>query len=664
MSAWAQLVRDHHATVYRVALGVLRDPAAAEDVAQDVFLAFLRNPQAVARADSLRAVACRAALHRALDVRKAGLRRAARESAVGERSVAMDPVEAAFRRELRDRVAQLPEIHRQAVDLHFFQGLTIAETAQALDVPRGTASRRLSDAVATLRRWLSAAAFVALLAKLESELSRVEAAPVPAGLERRLLELPRTHGAEGPAGRPLPRAAKGAVAMAVALLLAITTARWIRPADPVEAGDVPDPAHDGRAGGPLAGETAPAEPAAAEPVVEPSRGRCHDAAAAVVPEVEETIEGFLFRTPEGVFLAGEIVPDPGRPPDARSAESARGAGRIWRLSGGGLEGWPLPDTADFSSFLADGAPAASAPRTRVKLRVRTAATAQVVLLDQETQKIQTDRVYVWEAPGHEDAALLAGIDRPAREGQDPVAVRAYWSIKLEGDALAMDGVLERAREVVFEPGVEVVGDAAQEAAVREIVEDLRRQVQLPGPAPDAATVLHILEVETLNESWLDAWRDLFRASSDLLANEGGDPGTRAGAAARLGDALQRARLARAGQSPAAWRIRMEHRFAAAAVPALAAEGLSSFLPGMPTAAELREVFLAASGPEELRATVVSRWGEEALLLTVSAVLVRTAEGEAAALVADQTLAELTSLAPLDFRASVEATRESGSMKNW
>ena len=40
---FAGLVREHQSMVYSLALNVLRDPAAAEDVAQDVFLRLHRN---------------------------------------------------------------------------------------------------------------------------------------------------------------------------------------------------------------------------------------------------------------------------------------------------------------------------------------------------------------------------------------------------------------------------------------------------------------------------------------------------------------------------------------------------------------------------------------------------------------------------------------------
>ncbi|MBI2923061.1 MAG: sigma-70 family RNA polymerase sigma factor [Planctomycetes bacterium] len=191
MPDFRELVREYHAIVYRVALGVLRDEAAAEDVAQDVFLAFLQDPAALARASSLKSFVCRTALNRALDALKAGRRRAAREAQVAERSGVMDPSEAAFRRELRERVAELPEDQRAAVDLHYFQGLTLPECAAALAVPEGTVSSRVSAALSKLRAVLAGAATAGLLLALEGNLRACEPAAVPEGLEGRLQRLGR-----------------------------------------------------------------------------------------------------------------------------------------------------------------------------------------------------------------------------------------------------------------------------------------------------------------------------------------------------------------------------------------------------------------------------------------------------------------------------------------
>ncbi len=664
MSAWSELVREHHATVYRVALGVLRDSAAAEDVAQDVFLSFLRNPSAISRADNIRAVVCRAALNRALDVRKAGLRRVARETAVSERSSAVDPLETVFRHELRDKVAELPEIHRQAVDLHFFQGLTIAETAEVLDVPRGTASRRLSDAIATLRRWLSAAAFVALLAKLESELSLVEAAPVPAGLEKRLLNLPRTHGADP--RRPLSRGAKGAIAVAVAFLFAVSTGQWIRSSHSRWESESPRPASDEIA---AVGEAAPVEVASAREAESPPAMRCPTATPATeiaaVLEVEETIEGFLFRTPEGLFLAGEVVPNPGETTGALRPYD----GRLWRLSGGALDSWPACETTNFAAFLQEGAPASAAPHTRVRLRVRSAAAPQVLLVDQVKLPQGSEAAVTW---GVSQALTEGGWTYIPAESGSPEVAGAVWSLALNSNtaefAPGPEVKIGEVREVLFESAQG--GDDRAEIS-RVLLSELQQRAQKESPEAIAATVLEVLEVESLNDSWLKAWRDLYAAASRALTPPelDADPAVRSADAARLGEALQRARLARAGQSQAAWRIRMENRFAAGAVAALSAEGLSAYLPGMPTQAELSDAFLNAISPEVFRMIVVAKWGEDALSLTLDACVSRkTANGETHVefLGEPHTLRELTELPLEDFLATIEATRslKDPTMKSW
>ena len=192
MPSYETLVREHHAFVYRVAFGVLHDSAAAEDVAQDVFVEILGRPAAIERAENLRAYLGRAAVNRALTMRRGEQRRARRELAVSTAEAAMDPVEEVFRRELRAKVEELPEEERRAVDLHYFQGCTLQETALVLEVSDRTISNRLSQALSRLRQALGAASFAALLAGLESELGRCGAEPVPQGLCGRLLKLRAT----------------------------------------------------------------------------------------------------------------------------------------------------------------------------------------------------------------------------------------------------------------------------------------------------------------------------------------------------------------------------------------------------------------------------------------------------------------------------------------
>ena len=56
---------------------------------------------------------------------------------------------------LRQAVEKLPDEVRQVIILRYFSGLTLAETAQALDLPTGTVSTRQRRGLALLRLELS-----------------------------------------------------------------------------------------------------------------------------------------------------------------------------------------------------------------------------------------------------------------------------------------------------------------------------------------------------------------------------------------------------------------------------------------------------------------------------------------------------------------------------
>lgn len=147
------------ATVYSVCLSVLRNPALAEEVAQDVFVevwtsAAKFDPQrgnarswvgrlAHGRAvDKLRSHV--AAVQR--DDRDAMLTQAAFAETLEDK--ALGNVEA---QQLRQAIDKIGEPHSTAVALAFFDGLTHAELAESTGVPLGTAKTRVRDGVKKLK---------------------------------------------------------------------------------------------------------------------------------------------------------------------------------------------------------------------------------------------------------------------------------------------------------------------------------------------------------------------------------------------------------------------------------------------------------------------------------------------------------------------------------
>lgn len=149
---FAGLVREHQSMVYSLALHVLRDPAAAEDAAQDVFLRLHRNLGEL-ESDThalfwLRQVTCR----RAID----GLRRKSRSEVcledVREPSTAPYRGDPLLAGRLSRLVASLPGKLRVAVVLRYQEDLDPEDIARVLDMPLRTVREHLHKGLALLRQ--------------------------------------------------------------------------------------------------------------------------------------------------------------------------------------------------------------------------------------------------------------------------------------------------------------------------------------------------------------------------------------------------------------------------------------------------------------------------------------------------------------------------------
>jgi len=144
--------------VYGAALRVLGDAAAAQDVAQDVFVELWGHPGRYdPAAGSLRTYLAVLARHRAVDLIRGELRRIARQernhrlSPGQPQALPGDEVVAAEAASLvRAAVGLLPESQRQVVELAYFGGLSYREVAVAAGIPEGTAKSRLRLALAKL----------------------------------------------------------------------------------------------------------------------------------------------------------------------------------------------------------------------------------------------------------------------------------------------------------------------------------------------------------------------------------------------------------------------------------------------------------------------------------------------------------------------------------
>jgi RNA polymerase sigma-70 factor (ECF subfamily) len=147
--ALAALYGAHWQTAYRAAYLVVHNAAAAEDVAQDAFIAAIG---ALDRFDRRRPFAPwlhRIVINRALDwARRESLRRSAGDPAAQPELASADD---AMSGELMEAMAELPPEQRAVVVLRYLLEYTPGEIGRMLELPRGTVNSRLRRGLDRLR---------------------------------------------------------------------------------------------------------------------------------------------------------------------------------------------------------------------------------------------------------------------------------------------------------------------------------------------------------------------------------------------------------------------------------------------------------------------------------------------------------------------------------
>jgi RNA polymerase sigma factor (sigma-70 family) len=188
------LVRRHHAAVFRAARRIVRSDADAEDVSQQVFLCVLRGRQPLpVESEEAQRVLRWLASRTALTQLRAGRRRRHHETETArmnrepsERPLPSDELAA-----LRAGVDGLEESQRTAIVLRFHEGMTLAEIAGLTGCAESTVHGRVRAALDRLRHRLREVGFAAAGARLESLLpSTAVATAVPGALQATLLALP------------------------------------------------------------------------------------------------------------------------------------------------------------------------------------------------------------------------------------------------------------------------------------------------------------------------------------------------------------------------------------------------------------------------------------------------------------------------------------------
>jgi RNA polymerase sigma-70 factor, ECF subfamily len=157
--AMAELYDRYSSIVYAVALRILQDAGAAEDVLQDVFMQLWRNPAAFdASRGNMGAWLAVISRNRAID----SLRRKRPENDIADVVVSVEPdlaSEAERSRameKVRGALSAMSTEQRTALEMAYFEGLSHSEIAEKTGEPLGTIKTRIRTGLLSLRKVLAA----------------------------------------------------------------------------------------------------------------------------------------------------------------------------------------------------------------------------------------------------------------------------------------------------------------------------------------------------------------------------------------------------------------------------------------------------------------------------------------------------------------------------
>jgi RNA polymerase sigma-70 factor (ECF subfamily) len=145
------LFHAHWPAAHRAAYLVIHDAALAEDVAQEAFLAAIRNLDRFDRRRPFGPWLHRIVVNRAIDTARARTLRREFELVEGAGSAAdPEPPDSSVLRAL----GELPPEQRAVIVLRHLLGYTPGEIARLLDLPRGTVNSRLRRGLDAMRESL------------------------------------------------------------------------------------------------------------------------------------------------------------------------------------------------------------------------------------------------------------------------------------------------------------------------------------------------------------------------------------------------------------------------------------------------------------------------------------------------------------------------------
>lgn len=155
--AYAELVDRYKNAVYYHSFAIVRDEDAAEDIAQETFISAFYNLKSYNSKWRLSTWLFRISTNKCLNyIKRQSKLVADGDSMLAELASDRAPLETEMHHlELHEAVKRLKPKHRAVISLHYWQGLSYADTAVAMDAPVNSVRVWLLRAKDELRKELS-----------------------------------------------------------------------------------------------------------------------------------------------------------------------------------------------------------------------------------------------------------------------------------------------------------------------------------------------------------------------------------------------------------------------------------------------------------------------------------------------------------------------------
>ena len=154
--AFEMIIRTHSRTLFAIAYAVLQNREEAEDVVQDALVKAWKTRWRVRDPEKFPAWLATIARHRARDIfrKRRTVPLSATIEEATEPSSTAEPNGSELDQQLRSALAALPDLHRAALTLHYFEEMDYRSIENILGLSNGALRGILGRALASMRKQL------------------------------------------------------------------------------------------------------------------------------------------------------------------------------------------------------------------------------------------------------------------------------------------------------------------------------------------------------------------------------------------------------------------------------------------------------------------------------------------------------------------------------